>query len=105
MRQGLDEQTIHDLDLPEERQSFSRREKLAIRFAEKMALDHRSIDDGFVAELRAEFSDAEIVELGMMIGQYIGFGRLIAVLDLERPALMTDVTKGGRSDASVASEL
>ena len=86
MRQGLDEQTIRDLDLPEERQRFSRREKLAIRFAEKMALEHRSIDDGFVAELRAEFSDAEIVELGMMIGQYIGFGRLLVALGIDREA-------------------
>ena len=86
MRQGLDEQKICELDLPEERQTFSRREKLAIRFAEKMALDHRSIDDAFVAELRSEFTDAEIVELGMMIGQYIGFGRLLVALGIDREA-------------------
>jgi alkylhydroperoxidase family enzyme len=64
---------------------FSARERLAIEFAEKMALDHRSIDDTFFGRLRAEFSDAEIVELGMAIGQYIGFGRLLMVLDVERP--------------------
>ena len=28
------------------------------------------------------FTDPEIVELGMMAGQYIGFGRLLMVLDL-----------------------
>ncbi len=49
------------LDLPEEKQSCSPRAKLAIRFAEKRALDHRSIDDDFFVELRASFSDAEIV--------------------------------------------
>jgi hypothetical protein len=27
----------------------------------------------------------EIVELGMAIGQYIGFGRFLMVLDVERP--------------------
>jgi alkylhydroperoxidase family enzyme len=50
-----------------------------------MALEHQSIDDAFFKRLRAEFSDAEIVELGMAIGQYIGFGRLLMVLDVERP--------------------
>ncbi|NKB99925.1 MAG: hypothetical protein GKR90_15700 [Pseudomonadales bacterium] len=34
-------------------------------------------------ELHTEFNDPEILELGMMIGQYIGFGRLLKVLDLE----------------------
>ena len=43
-------------------------------------------DDDFFRELRVQFTDAQIVELGMMIGQYIGFGRLVSVLDLERSA-------------------
>jgi alkylhydroperoxidase family enzyme len=64
---------------------FSPRERLAIEFAEKMALNHQSIDDTFFSSLRAEFSDPEIVELGMAIGQYIGFGRLLMVLDVEHP--------------------
>jgi hypothetical protein len=34
--------------------------------------------------LRKRFSDAEIVEIGIAAGQYIGFGRLLMVLDLER---------------------
>jgi alkylhydroperoxidase family enzyme len=64
---------------------FSDRERLAIEFAEKMALDHQDIDDNFFGRLRAEFNDAQIVELGMAIGQYIGFGRLLMVLDVEHP--------------------
>jgi hypothetical protein len=50
-----------------------------------MALEHQSIDDAFFGRLRAEFTDPEIVELGMAIGQYIGFGRFLMVLDVERP--------------------
>lgn len=61
-------------------------EKLALRFAERMALNHQSADDAFFQELRAEFSDAEIFELGMITGQFIGYGRLLAMLDLENPA-------------------
>ncbi len=64
---------------------FNEREKIALEFAELMALDHKSIDDDFFRRMRAQFSDAEVVELGMAIGQYIGFGRLLMVLDLERP--------------------
>jgi hypothetical protein len=47
--------------------------------AEKLALDFRSVDAAFKAELRGEFSDAEIAELGMMINQYIALGRLLVV--------------------------
>lgn len=63
---------------------FSSREKLALRFAERMALNHHSIDDAFFHDLRQEFSPAEIIELGMMAGLFIGYGRLLAVLDLEK---------------------
>ena len=61
------------------------REKLAVRFAERMATDHHSVDDSFFELLRAEFTDPEIFELGMVTGQFIGYGRLISILDLENP--------------------
>jgi alkylhydroperoxidase family enzyme len=63
---------------------FSSREKLALRFAERMALNHHAIDDSFFHDLRQEFTSAEIIELGMMTGLFIGYGRLLAVLDLEK---------------------
>ncbi len=61
-------------------------EALAVRFAEKVATDYRSVDSSFKAELREQFSTAQVVELGMMIGQYISFGRLLAMLDLSKGA-------------------
>ena len=67
-----------DTDLPH-------REKLAVRFAEKMAMDHQNVDDAFFAELRNEFTDPEIFELGMITGMFLGYGRLLAMLDLENP--------------------
>jgi alkylhydroperoxidase family enzyme len=63
--------------------NFSPRERAAIHFAEKMALDHHNIDDEDVARMRSLFSDAEFLELSMMTGQYIGFGRVLAMLQLE----------------------
>jgi alkylhydroperoxidase family enzyme len=44
------------------------------------------VDDAFKAELRQHFSEPEIVELGMMIGQYISFGRLLMMLDIGKEA-------------------
>jgi hypothetical protein len=50
-----------------------------VRFAERAALDFRTIDAAFKAELRSQFTDAEIAELGMMIQQYIALGRLLVM--------------------------
>jgi len=65
---------------------FGARERAAITFAEKMAVDHFAIDDQAVRELREHFSEAEVLELMMLTGQYIGFGRLLAILQLEEVA-------------------
>jgi hypothetical protein len=50
-----------------------------VQFAERAALDWRSVDPAFVAALRTQFGDAEIAELGMMIQMYIALGRLLVV--------------------------
>ena len=62
---------------------FSEREVLAAEYAERFALDHRSMDDGFWDRLRAAFTDDEIVELGLCIGMWISQGRLNRVLDVD----------------------
>lgn len=82
MENGLTEEKISALD-DAGTTAFSSREQIALDYAEKLAIDHHNIDEAFFAELHQEFTDAEILELGMMIGQYIGFGRLLKVLDLE----------------------
>ncbi len=84
VQQGMTEEMVaslthyEDTDLPY-------RDKLAVRFAERMALDHHNVDDEFFAELRQEFTDPEIFELGMITGMFLGYGRLLAMLDLENP--------------------
>ena len=62
--------------------NYSEQELLAIEYADKFALDHRSLDDAFFTRLRAAFTDAEIVELTAMIGNWLAFGRFQAVLDV-----------------------
>jgi alkylhydroperoxidase family enzyme len=85
MEKGLTEEKISRLENFRDDPVFNERERIAIEFAEKMATNHTSIDDDFFRRMRAQFTDAEIVEIGMAAGQYIGFGRLLMVLDLERP--------------------
>ena len=65
--------------MPEAERGLPPRDALAVRFAEKLATDFRTVDATFMAELRGEFADAEIAELGMMIGQYIALGRLLVI--------------------------
>lgn len=83
MQEGVTNEIVKALARFEDSALFSAREKLALRFAERMALHHQGIDDTFFRELRSEFSPAEIIELGRMIGLFLGYGRLLAVLDLE----------------------
>jgi AhpD family alkylhydroperoxidase len=75
---GLTEDLVCSLERPQEASDLTDAEKIAIRFGELMATDHLSISDALLAELRAHFSEAEIVELGMTCAFFVGFGRLAA---------------------------
>ena len=75
---GLTEEKIasrHD----ESSARFSAPERVALRFAELMAVDHLKIDDALFAELRGRVTGAEIVEFGVSIGLFLGLGRFNAV--------------------------
>ena len=62
---------------------YTEAEQAAMRFAERLAVAHHGIGDEDLAQLRRHFNEAETLELMMMAGQYIGFGRVLAVLALE----------------------
>jgi alkylhydroperoxidase family enzyme len=62
---------------------LSPRERAALHFAEKLAVDHQKIDDAQWAEMRASFSEAEIIELVAHTTLYIGFGRFNEIVGLE----------------------
>ena len=71
------------MDLDQALDGFSPAEALALEYADRLATDHHNMDDAFFDRLKEHYSDGQVLELGMMIGQFIGFGRLLAVLDLE----------------------
>ena len=70
---------IHD----ESSELLTPRERVAIKFAEKLAIDHRKVDDVLWGELREQFTEAEIIELVAHATLYIGFGRFNEILGIE----------------------
>jgi alkylhydroperoxidase family enzyme len=46
-------------------------------------VDHHKVDDEMWAELRAQFSEAEIIELVAHATLYIGYGRFNEILGIE----------------------
>lgn len=63
---------------------YDDRQRLAIELAEKYAVDHLSLDDEFFARLRQSFTDPEIIELIGCCGNWLGFGRMLAVLGVHQ---------------------
>jgi AhpD family alkylhydroperoxidase len=56
------------------------RERVAVEYAERYALDHRNLDDDFWGRFRAHWSDEEILDLTVCISAFMAMGRIISVL-------------------------
>jgi AhpD family alkylhydroperoxidase len=80
--QGVTEELYEHVDDPDAG-DYSEQERLAIEFAERFALNHRSLDDAFFVRLREHFTDPEILDLTICVGNWLAFGRLTMVLDLD----------------------
>jgi AhpD family alkylhydroperoxidase len=75
---GVTEDLVCSLERPQEAENLSAAEKAAVQYGEYMATDHLRIDDAVYEGLREHFSEAQIVELGMICAFFVGFGRLAA---------------------------
>lgn len=64
---------------------FSPRERLAIEFAERFALEPKVLarDEDFWTRFRAEFSDAETADLANCAASWLGLGRVAHVLGFD----------------------
>jgi len=82
-KHGVTEELYAHVDDPGH-DEYSPAERLAMEYARRYATDHRSIDDEFFARMHAQWSDAEILELSILIADWLAFGRLTAVLDLDQ---------------------
>jgi alkylhydroperoxidase family enzyme len=78
---GWSEEQLAMLHQPDA--SFSKRERLALAFADLMTLDPHGVHDELFRELRQHFDDGEIVELASVIGLYNYFNRFNEALKME----------------------
>lgn len=76
MADGLTESIVCSLEKPEEVPDLDDRERLALRYADLVALNHFAIGDEFFDELHRLFTEPEIVELGLNIGAVLGTQRI-----------------------------
>ena len=82
MQQGLSDDHYHSVGQYYSDDRFTAREKLAIEFGERYAVDHTTIDDEFWGRCSEHFSDTEMLELTIIAGFCVGMGRAFTVLDL-----------------------
>ena len=88
---GVTEDTYGHVDEWRTWPEYTERQRLAIEFAERYTIDHQGIDDELFARLHAHFSDAEILDLSLCLGIWLGLGRSLAVLQVEqRTGVMAD---------------
>ena len=80
---GVEDDLYAHLDDYDTYGGYTDRQRLAIEYAARFALDHGSIDDDLFERLHAGFTDAEILDLTMCIASYLGLGRALAVLGIE----------------------
>jgi AhpD family alkylhydroperoxidase len=79
---GVTEDLVCSLEKPSEAPDLSDAEKAALAYADAFATDHLAVNDATFARLREHFSEPQIVELGMTIAFFVGFGRLAATWDM-----------------------
>jgi AhpD family alkylhydroperoxidase len=79
---GMTEGMVCSLERPQEAADLTDAEKAALRYAELSCVDHLSINEASFDDLRDYFSEAQIVELGLFVAFFIGFGRLSAAWDM-----------------------
>lgn len=68
--------------------TFSDRDQAVIDFALKFGSDHFQIGEDEWRALHEHFDEEEVIEIGMLCAQFLGFGRLVMTLGLEEPSCM-----------------
>lgn len=105
---GVTEDLVCQLESLGDAEDLTDRERAALEYADLLATNHLAITDETIAQLREHFTDPEVVELGMNVAVFIGFGRLSMSMDMvdELPERFKDrtgalVTPWGGEDAIV----
>ena len=68
----------------EKSEKFTTREKIALRYADAIMYDPNQADDALWVQLKGEFTEAEIVEIGYWIGYTFGGQRWLKTLSAKQ---------------------
>jgi AhpD family alkylhydroperoxidase len=79
---GLTEGLVCEIAQPQESEELNEAEKAAVAYADLLVTDHLGVDDALFDRLRLHFTEPEIVELGVQLAVFVGFGRLSATWDV-----------------------
>ena len=85
--QGITEDFYAHVSTAHTDERYSERERLAVDFAERFAIDHTNLDDEFFARLHEHFDDAEILDLTICVAAFLGLGRMMRVLGIDETTL------------------
>jgi AhpD family alkylhydroperoxidase len=81
--EGLSEDMVTQLFDFENSRAFTDREKAALRYADLFKQGEHAIDkDEVFAQLKAHFSDEEIIELGLLCAETDGVGKFVKSLNV-----------------------
>jgi AhpD family alkylhydroperoxidase len=75
---GVTEELVCSLERPMEAPDLTDAERAALRFADLFATDHLAIDEEVYDDLRRHFTEAELVDLGILCAYCVGIGRMVA---------------------------
>jgi len=92
---GLTDDVLLAVDRHADLDGLTEGERVAIQFAEQFSTNSAAIDDALIARLSEHFQPAEIVELTLVIGKYVAFGRFMQVLGLDQSCSLEYAPGGG----------
>lgn len=79
---GVSEELVCSLEKPHEAADLTAVERLALSYADLLATNHLAVDDAMYTQLKQNFSEKELVELGTWCAICVGFGRLSATWNM-----------------------
>lgn len=82
-RHGWSQEQLDHLAEFETRSDFDEKEKISLRFAERMTRESNGVDDALWTGLRRHFDEGEVVELAAAIGLFNYFNRFNNALQVE----------------------
>lgn len=78
LEDGITQDVVCSLEKPETAENLTERERKALEYCDKFALDWLSIDAAYFEGMRKLFTEAEIVQLGLVCALHLGTGRMMA---------------------------